>query len=150
MGAADTGLDARHGHRELRRTLARRAAMGPVPVRRRVSHVTAKNFQLDLFDPDDGDYEYSAVTTNKRTRRSAAPHSGPSCATSLRPGHARAGIRRAVAPLRLQLLADDALYGEPRLADPDRARGPHPGAVAAVGGGGPAGGTRRRGSDGRV
>ena len=26
---------------------------------------TRKNFQLDLFDPDDGHYEYSAITTNK-------------------------------------------------------------------------------------
>jgi hypothetical protein len=33
--------------------------------RTHVQHVTAKNFQLDLFDPDDGHYEYSAVTTNK-------------------------------------------------------------------------------------
>ncbi|MGH8650687.1 MAG: transposase, partial [Gammaproteobacteria bacterium] len=32
--------------------------------RRRVAHQTAKNFQLDLFDPDDGHYEYSAVTSN--------------------------------------------------------------------------------------
>jgi len=36
-----------------------------VVYRTRVHHVTAKNFQLDLFDPDDGHYEYSAVTTNK-------------------------------------------------------------------------------------
>jgi hypothetical protein len=36
-----------------------------VVYRTRVQHVTAKNFQLDLFDPDDGHYEYSAVTTNK-------------------------------------------------------------------------------------
>jgi hypothetical protein len=33
--------------------------------RRRVKHETAKNFQLDLFDPSDGHYEYSAVVTNK-------------------------------------------------------------------------------------
>lgn len=33
--------------------------------RRRVAHETAKNFQLDLFDPNDGHYEYSAVVTNK-------------------------------------------------------------------------------------
>jgi hypothetical protein len=32
--------------------------------RKRVFHETAKNFQLDLFDPDDGHYEYSAVATN--------------------------------------------------------------------------------------
>jgi hypothetical protein len=30
-----------------------------------VQHATAKNFQLDLFDPSDGHYEYSAVVTNK-------------------------------------------------------------------------------------
>lgn len=33
--------------------------------RKRVGHKTAKNFQLDLFDPADGHYEYSAVVTNK-------------------------------------------------------------------------------------
>jgi hypothetical protein len=32
--------------------------------RRKVRHRTAKNFQLDLFDPDDGHYEYSAITSN--------------------------------------------------------------------------------------
>ncbi len=32
--------------------------------RKRVQHQTAKNFQLDLFDPNDGHYEYSAITSN--------------------------------------------------------------------------------------
>lgn len=32
--------------------------------RKHVAHETRKNFQLDLFDPDDGHYEYSAITTN--------------------------------------------------------------------------------------
>jgi hypothetical protein len=32
--------------------------------RKRVRHRTAKNFQLDLFDPNDGYWEYSAVATN--------------------------------------------------------------------------------------
>lgn len=32
--------------------------------RKQVAHRTAKNFQLDLFDPNDGHYEYSAVTSN--------------------------------------------------------------------------------------
>jgi DDE family transposase len=36
-----------------------------VVYRTRVQHATAKNFQLDLFDPNDGYYEYSAVATNK-------------------------------------------------------------------------------------
>jgi hypothetical protein len=32
--------------------------------RKQVRHRTAKNFQLDLFDPNDGYYEYSAVASN--------------------------------------------------------------------------------------
>lgn len=36
-----------------------------VVYRKRVAHKTRKNFQLDLFSPDDGHYEYSAITTNK-------------------------------------------------------------------------------------
>jgi hypothetical protein len=34
--------------------------------RKHVSHKTRKNFQLDLFDPNNGHYEYSAVATNKK------------------------------------------------------------------------------------
>ncbi|MFQ5924030.1 MAG: IS1380 family transposase [Anaerolineales bacterium] len=33
--------------------------------RKRVRHKTPKNFQLDLFSPDDGYFEYSAIATNK-------------------------------------------------------------------------------------
>jgi hypothetical protein len=36
-----------------------------VVYRSHVHHETAKNFQLDLFDPNDGHYEYSAIVTNK-------------------------------------------------------------------------------------
>ncbi len=32
--------------------------------RKHVGHATRKSFQLDLFTPDDGHYEYSAVATN--------------------------------------------------------------------------------------
>jgi hypothetical protein len=32
--------------------------------RKRVHHRSPKNYQLDLFDPNDGHYEYSAVTSN--------------------------------------------------------------------------------------
>jgi len=39
-----------------------------VVYRKHVSHRTKKNFQLDLFHPDDGHFEYSAVATNKRVR----------------------------------------------------------------------------------
>ncbi len=35
-----------------------------VVYRKPVRHETRKNFQLDLFDPDNGYYEYSAVTSN--------------------------------------------------------------------------------------
>jgi hypothetical protein len=33
--------------------------------RKRVGHQSRKNYQLDLFDPDDGYYEYSAILSNK-------------------------------------------------------------------------------------
>jgi len=33
--------------------------------RKRIWHKSPKNFQLDLFCPDDGYYEYSAIATNK-------------------------------------------------------------------------------------
>jgi len=33
--------------------------------RKRVLHKSPKNYQLDLFDPDDGYWEYSAIATNK-------------------------------------------------------------------------------------
>jgi hypothetical protein len=36
-----------------------------VVYRKRVFHRTRKNFQLNLFSPDDGHYEYSAMVTNK-------------------------------------------------------------------------------------
>lgn len=36
-----------------------------VVYRKRVFHQTRKNFQLDLFDPADGYFEYSAIATNK-------------------------------------------------------------------------------------
>jgi hypothetical protein len=32
--------------------------------RKRVHHLSPKNYQLDLFSPDDGYFEYSAVATN--------------------------------------------------------------------------------------
>ena len=35
-----------------------------VVYRKRVHHPSPKNFQLDLFSPDDGHFEYSAVATN--------------------------------------------------------------------------------------
>jgi hypothetical protein len=41
-----------------------RLEMRVVIYRKRVHHRSAKNYQLDLFDPSDGYYEYSAVATN--------------------------------------------------------------------------------------
>ena len=52
--------------------------MRVVIYRKRVQHETRKNFQLDLFDPADGHYEYSAVVTNKDAQSAAI--SGASCA----------------------------------------------------------------------
>jgi hypothetical protein len=37
--------------------------------RRRVGHETRKNFQLDLFLPDDGHYEYSGSPATSRSVR---------------------------------------------------------------------------------
>ena len=45
-----------------------------VVYRKRVAHRTRKNFQLDLFSPDDGHFEYSAVTTNLSLRPKALWH----------------------------------------------------------------------------
>ena len=45
-----------------------------VVYRKRVSHQSRKNFQLDLFSADDGHFEYSAVATNKELTVSALWH----------------------------------------------------------------------------
>jgi hypothetical protein len=45
-----------------------------VVYRKRVFHETRKNFQLDLFSPDDGHFEYSAITTNKTLGGAALWH----------------------------------------------------------------------------
>lgn len=47
--------------------------------RKRVGHRSRKNFQLDLFSPDDGHFEYSAVATNLALGPTAtvALHGGP-------------------------------------------------------------------------
>ena len=42
-----------------------------VVFRKKVSGKSCKNFQLDLFTPDDGHYEYSMVATNKRISEAA-------------------------------------------------------------------------------
>lgn len=40
-------------------------SLSVVIYRKRIWHTSRKNYQLDLFDPDDGYYEYSAIVTNK-------------------------------------------------------------------------------------
>ncbi len=42
--------------------------------RKRVFHKTRKNFQLDLFDPNNGTWEYSAIATNKPVKLAALWH----------------------------------------------------------------------------
>ena len=69
-GPPDAHVDAGDRPRELRRACGRGRDLGRqcfrvVVYRTHVEHATAKNFQLDLFDPSDGHYEYSAVVTNK-------------------------------------------------------------------------------------
>ena len=54
MGCFETIIDIPQWSRRVR----------VVIYRQRVHHKSAKNYQLDLFDPDDGYYEYSAVATN--------------------------------------------------------------------------------------
>ena len=39
--------------------------MRGVAYRKRAAHRTAKNCQLDFFEPDDGYFEYAAIVTNK-------------------------------------------------------------------------------------
>ncbi len=45
-----------------------------VVYRKRVAHKSRKNFQLDLFSPDDGHFEYSAAATNKELGIAALWH----------------------------------------------------------------------------
>jgi hypothetical protein len=45
-----------------------------VVYRRKVRHKSPKNFQLDLFDPSNGHWEYSAIATNKTIGMAALWH----------------------------------------------------------------------------
>ena len=62
-----TSIDERTSYYETRLTVWGRVQR-IVLYRRKVAHQTRKNFQLDLFSPEDGHYEYSAITTNKRVQ----------------------------------------------------------------------------------
>lgn len=67
-GARDAEVDPRGRRGELRRAPRRRGWQRRCRIvlyRRHVWHETAKNFQLDLVDRNDGHYEYRAVVTNK-------------------------------------------------------------------------------------
>jgi hypothetical protein len=69
----------------------------PVVVyRKKVSHRTRKNFQLDLFSPDDGHFEYSAIATNKNL----------SVAALWRFMSGRGGHEKTLAELKQQLAFD--------------------------------------------
>jgi hypothetical protein len=87
-----------------------------VVYRRRVNHETRKNFQLDLFHPDDGHYEYSAVTTNKQIGAVALWH------FMAGRGAPREDARRTQRRFRLRLRPDQPLCGEQRLAAAVRPR----------------------------
>jgi hypothetical protein len=87
-----------------------------VVYRTHVQHETPKNYQLDLFDPSDGHYEYSAVATNKTI-------GGPAlwafmCGRGIHEkiyGELKSG-------LRLRVRTDAAVRGQQRLAAAQRAR----------------------------
>ena len=64
-------MDAAFCQRGVFRLLAARGCAYAIKVhlwvmlyRKRVGHESPKNFQLDLFTPDDGHFEYAAVATN--------------------------------------------------------------------------------------
>ena len=63
-----SGFETRHHLAPWDRTLR------VVIYRRHVQHQTRKNFQLDLFSPDDGHFEYSAVATNMALTPTALWH----------------------------------------------------------------------------
>ena len=77
-----------------------------VVYRKRVSHESRKNFQLDLFSPDDGHYEYSAVATNKTIGVAALWHFMAG----------RGGHEKTIAELKQQL-GFDAIPTQDRLAN---------------------------------
>jgi DDE family transposase len=78
--------------------------------RKHVHHQTRRNFQLDLFTPDDGHYEYSAVATNLPL--------GFVRPVGLRLRARRAGedLRRTQGRVRPRRGPDEALRGEQRVA----------------------------------
>jgi hypothetical protein len=77
-----------------------------VVYRKRVFHESRKNFQLDLFSPDDGHYEYSAVATNKPIGVAALWHFMAG----------RGGHEKTIAELKQQL-GFDAIPTQDRLAN---------------------------------
>ena len=77
--------------------------------RKHVAHQTRRNFQLDLFTPDDGHYEYSAVATNMSL--------GPAALWAFACGRGRPGKddRRTQGRVRARCRAHEALRGQQRL-----------------------------------
>ena len=84
--------------------------------RKHVAHQTRKNFQLDLFTPNDGHYQYSAVATNLPL--------GLVRPLGLRLWPWRAGedLRRAQGRVRPRRGPDEALRGQQRLATAEHPR----------------------------
>jgi hypothetical protein len=74
--------------------------------RKRVAHESPKNFQLDLFTPDDGHFEYGAVATNLAWTCPPCTPSSAAGAPRRRPSPSSRGVRprcRPHPPLRRQL-----------------------------------------------
>jgi len=89
--------------------------MRVVIYRRRVRHEAPKNYQLDLFDPADGHYEYSAIVTNKDLTGAYLWHY--MCGR----GSHEKRVRRAQGRRCVRLPAVAALRRQQRVADAERA-----------------------------
>ena len=64
--------------------------------RKRVRHAPAKGRQLELFNPDDGNWEYSVVATNKKPARERGhPNSAPSTDSAATPPAAPSASMRS-------------------------------------------------------
>ena len=85
--------------------------------RKHVRHRATKNYQLDLFDPNDGHYEYSAVTSNLDLTLANLWR-----LSSVRPRQSRENYRPAQERARLPHGTDHDVRGQQRMATPG---GPH-------------------------
>ncbi len=90
--------------------------------RKRVNHQPAKGRQLELFNPDDGHWEYSVVATNKKLGLRAATRP---LALPGRPWRAGENNPRAQEWVRFRCDPDTEVPVEHRVAEAERPRSQH-------------------------